>query len=157
MAAISIKATISQTYLFHGNKFHFRINKIIYWSLWIGSWISIMISHDHQEIFKWMLEKIKKKKKKTGRKGSTPLNHLILGFVMHRVVQVWMHAKRLQSCLTLCDPMDCIPPGFFVSMGFFWQGYWGGLTCPSPGIFLPQGSNPPLSHIWSKFFTTNAT
>ena len=22
-----------------------------------------------------------------------------------------MHAKSLQSCLTLCDPMDCTPPG----------------------------------------------
>ena len=22
-----------------------------------------------------------------------------------------MHAKSLQSCLTLCDPKDCIPPG----------------------------------------------
>ena len=22
-----------------------------------------------------------------------------------------MHAKSLQSCLTLCDPMDCGPPG----------------------------------------------
>ena len=25
-----------------------------------------------------------------------------------------MHAKSLQSCLTLCDPMDSIPPGFSV-------------------------------------------
>ena len=25
-----------------------------------------------------------------------------------------MHAKSLQSCLTLCDPMDCTPPGFSV-------------------------------------------
>ena len=23
----------------------------------------------------------------------------------------YMHAKSLQSCLTLCDPMDCNPPG----------------------------------------------
>ena len=25
--------------------------------------------------------------------------------------RVCMHAKLLQSCLTLCDPMDCSPPG----------------------------------------------
>ena len=25
-----------------------------------------------------------------------------------------MHAKSFQSCLTLCDPMDCSPPGFSV-------------------------------------------
>ena len=25
-----------------------------------------------------------------------------------------MHAKPLQSCPTLCDPIDCSPPGFSV-------------------------------------------
>ena len=25
-----------------------------------------------------------------------------------------MHAKSILSCLTLCDPMDCSPPGFSV-------------------------------------------
>ena len=25
-----------------------------------------------------------------------------------------MHAKSLQSCPTLCDPMDCSPPGYSV-------------------------------------------
>ena len=25
-----------------------------------------------------------------------------------------VHAKLLQLCLTLCDPMDCSPPGFSV-------------------------------------------
>ena len=25
--------------------------------------------------------------------------------------EVCVHAKLLQSCLTLCDPMDCSPPG----------------------------------------------
>ena len=27
---------------------------------------------------------------------------------------VCMHTKSIQSCLTLCDPMDCSPPGSFV-------------------------------------------
>ena len=31
-------------------------------------------------------------------------------------VQPRVHAKSLQSCLTLCDPMDCSPPGSFVSV-----------------------------------------
>ena len=35
--------------------------------------------------------------------------------------------KLLQSCLTLCNPMDCSLPGFSVS----------GLPCPPPGD-LPQ-------------------
>ena len=25
-------------------------------------------------------------------------------------VYIYMHAKLLQSCLTLCNPMDCSPP-----------------------------------------------
>ena len=30
-------------------------------------------------------------------------------------VCVCMHAKSLHSCLTLCDSLDCGPPGFSVS------------------------------------------
>ena len=37
-----------------------------------------------------------------------------------------------QSCLTLCNPMDCSPPGYS-SMEFFRQEYWNGLPFPSPG------------------------
>ena len=37
-----------------------------------------------------------------------------------------------KSCPTLCDPVDCSPPGS-LSMGFSRQEYWKGLTFPSPG------------------------
>ena len=41
-----------------------------------------------------------------------------------------MHVcKSLQSCLTLCDPMDCSPPSP-LSMGFSRQECWRGLPCP---------------------------
>ena len=43
-----------------------------------------------------------------------------------------------QSCLTLCDPMDCslqAPP----SMGFSRQEYWSGLPFPSPGDLPDPG------------------
>ena len=40
-------------------------------------------------------------------------------------------AKSLQSCLTLCDPMDCSVPGFSI-MGFSRQEHWSGLSFPSP-------------------------
>ena len=33
------------------------------------------------------------------------------------LVQACMHAKLLQLCLTLCDPMDCSPPG----SSFLWN------------------------------------
>ena len=42
-----------------------------------------------------------------------------------------MHAKWLQLCLTLCNPMDHSSPDS-LSMGFSRQEYWSGLPCPSP-------------------------
>ena len=40
-------------------------------------------------------------------------------------------AKLLQSCLTLCDPIDSSPPGS-PSPGFSRQEHWSGLPFPSP-------------------------
>ena len=41
-------------------------------------------------------------------------------------------AKSLQSCLTLCDPIDSSPPGFPKCLGFSRQEHWSGLPFPSP-------------------------
>ena len=40
-------------------------------------------------------------------------------------------AKSLQSCLTLCNPIDGSPPGSPV-LGFSRQEHWSGLPFPSP-------------------------
>ena len=40
-------------------------------------------------------------------------------------------AKSLQSCPTLCDPIDGSPPGSAVP-GFSRQEYWNGLPFPPP-------------------------
>ena len=40
-------------------------------------------------------------------------------------------AKSLQSCPTLCDPIDGSPPGSPVP-GILQQEYWSGLPFPSP-------------------------
>ena len=48
-----------------------------------------------------------------------------------------MHA---QSRLTLCDTL-CSSHHAPLSLGFFRQEYWSGLTFPSPGNFQTQGSN----------------
>ena len=37
-------------------------------------------------------------------------------------------AKSLQSCPTVCDPIDQAPP----SLGFSRQEHWSGLPFPSP-------------------------
>ena len=41
------------------------------------------------------------------------------------------YCEVAQSCLTLCEPMDCSLPGS-LSMGFSRQEYWSGLPFPSP-------------------------
>ena len=41
-----------------------------------------------------------------------------------------------QSCLTLCDPMDCSLPGSSIC-GIFQARHWSGLPFPSPGD-LPE-------------------
>ena len=46
-----------------------------------------------------------------------------------------------QSCLTLCNSMDCSLPGS-LSMGFSRQKYWSGLPFPTPRIFPTKGLNP---------------
>ena len=61
-----------------------------------------------------------------------------------------------QSCLTLCDPMDCQAP---LSMEFSRQEYWSGLSFPSPrdlpdlGIELVSLVCPALA---GGFFTSRA-
>ena len=41
-------------------------------------------------------------------------------------------AKSLQSCPTLCDPIDGSSSGSPVSLGFSRQEHWSGLPLPSP-------------------------
>ena len=44
-------------------------------------------------------------------------------------------------CLTLCDPMDCNPPGFSV-YGISQAKYWSGLPWPPPRVLPNPGSRP---------------
>ena len=54
---------------------------------------------------------------------------------------VKVKALVVQSCLSLCDPMDCSPSG---SIGFPRQEYWSRLPFPPPGA-LPDPGTEPLS------------
>ena len=61
-----------------------------------------------------------------------------------------------QSCLTLCKPTDCSPPGSSVH-GILQARYWSGLPCPPLG-----GSSQPRDQnrvfcIADRFFTNWAT
>ena len=72
------------------------------------------------------------------------------------VVVAFVHAKSLQSCLTLCDPMDYSQPSSSVH-GFPRQECWSGLPCHPPGD-LPDPGMEPMSFmspaLAGKFFTT---
>ena len=60
-----------------------------------------------------------------------------------RMNDTWKHydVKVTQSCPTLCNPMDCSPPGASVH-GILQARYWSGLSFTSPGDLLNQGVEP---------------
>ena len=67
-----------------------------------------------------------------------------------------VRAKSLQSCSTLCNPMDCSPPGSSVH-GFSRQEYWSRLPCLSPGDLPNPGIKPMPPALAGGFFTTGVT
>ena len=71
-----------------------------------------------------------------------------------REVCTCAHIQSLQSCLTLCNPMDCSP---FVPVEFSRHEYWSGLPFPTPGDTPDPGMEPtslasPV--LAGRFFTT---
>ena len=64
-----------------------------------------------------------------------------------------IHVLVTQSCPTLCDPINCSPPGF-LSMGLPKQEYWSGLPYPPPGDLPDPGIEPASLAIASEVFTT---
>ena len=67
------------------------------------------------------------------------------------IMALCVHAKSLQSCPTLQDPMDCSPPDSFV-YGILQARIPspGGLPCPPPGDLPNPGIGPmsPVSPAW---------
>ena len=88
--------------------------------------------------------------------GYSPWNHkesdmteqltLSLSFFSHIHIYTCMHPKLLQSCMTLCDPMDYSLPGFSVhgKSTPSRQEYWSGLPWLPPG-YLPNPGIKPAS------------
>ena len=63
----------------------------------------------------------------------------------------------VQSCVTLCDPLDHSPPFSPLSVEFPRQEYWSGLPFPPPGDLPDPGIEPtsPASPAWpGRFFIT---
>ena len=66
-------------------------------------------------------------------------------------VFVIVKTEVTQSCLTLCDPMVCSPPGSSVHGVFSRHEYWSGLPSPSPGD-LPNPGIELQSPAWAGGF-----
>ena len=76
--------------------------------------------------------------------GEDSLQAFLIG--LHLAVfsrSMWVHAKSLQSFLTLCNSMDCTCQAP-LCMEFSRQEYWCGLLFPLPGNLPNQGSNTHL-------------
>ena len=67
-----------------------------------------------------------------------------------------MHAKPLQLCLTLCDPMDCSPPGSSVHGDSPGKNTGVGWHALLQGIF-PSWDQTWVSCIAGRFLTISAT
>ena len=63
-----------------------------------------------------------------------------------------MCAKLLQSCLTLCSPVDCTPPGSSVP-GIFQAKYWSGLPFPTAEDLPNSGIKAASPALAGRFFT----
>ena len=65
-----------------------------------------------------------------------------------------MHAQSIQSCLTLCDPVDCSPPGSFVH-GILQARILEWVAISSSRGDLPDlGVKPESPALAGGFFTT---
>ena len=60
-----------------------------------------------------------------------------------------LHARLLQSCLTLCDPSQAP-----LSVRFLRQEYWNGLPFPSPGDLPNPGIKPSSPALQVDYLTT---
>ena len=77
---------------------------------------------------------------------------------MH-VYLIHSEVKSLQLCPTLCNPVECSPPGFSVLV-FSRKEYWSGLLCPSPGDLANPGIEPTSlisPALAGEFFITSIT
>ena len=66
----------------------------------------------------------------------------------------------LQSCLTLCYPINYVAHRAPLSMGFSRQEYWSGLPCPPPGDLPDPGIKPTIlmsPELAGGFLTASAT
>ena len=93
-------------------------------------------------VFQW----VKANKAETSYHGLKTLHWLAVVYLCNHCLLtlcVYVGAKSLQSCLTLCDPMDCSLPGSSVH-GIFQAIVLEWIAIPSP-VDLPDPGMEPRS------------
>ena len=92
---------------------------------------------------------------------SSPRHHVMWWWVGGQFCSpmiVLCYAKPLQSCLTLCNPMDCqVVCQAPLPMEISRQEYWSGLPCSPPRDLPNSGMEPESPALAGGFFTTRAT
>ena len=89
--------------------------------------------------------------------------HLLFSYLAPAIAKsiIWLLLFS-QSWPTLCNPMDCSPPGYILSMRFSQQEYRNGFPVPSPGDPPNPWIKPASLHrrqilypwaIWETHFT----
>ena len=83
--------------------------------------------------------------------------HLSVCLSIHLFIYLSIYLSVLcaQSCLTLCNPMDCIACQVPLSMGFSRQEYWSRLPFPTPGNLSYPGIRPVSPAMGGRIFTTS--
>ena len=76
----------------------------------------------------------------------------LLKILLHSVGHVCSCVESLQSCPTLCNPMDCSPPGFSVH-GILQARLLEWVAMPSSRESSPPRDRTRISRIASRFFT----
>ena len=104
----------------------------------------------------WMILTTGKMKARMGPGALAVSGEWALSTDLRGLVHACVHAKLLQSCLTLCDAMDCSPPGSSV------HGISQARIMESVAISFSRGSSRPrdktqVSCIAGRFFTIWAT
>ena len=141
-------------------------NKCYRWRTWFWYWVlskfrictvfTIPVQLDFQQGWKWSPQL--SNKVVTSTHGWWTLQNWLMAVKTLCSLCYVCLGLVTQSCLTLCDPLDCSHQAP-LSMGFPRQKYWSGLPFPSPGILPDPGAETtslalqteslPLGHLGS--------
>ena len=103
----------------HQSVISLKFSRCVCCDMWYMWYVIYLLNSNSHEIKRHLF---------LGRKAITNLYSILKS---RDIILPAAAAKLLQSCLTLCDPIDGSPPGSLMP-GFSRQEHWSGLPFPSP-------------------------